>query len=222
MVVAIWLKPMRPARKASTATSSAAFRTVPRFPPASAAARTVSYAGKAPGASGSKARLPHSAGTVVRATEGSRSGNVSAYWIGRRMSGCPSCALYEPSVNSTSECTTLWGWITASILEYGSRYNHLASMTSNALLTRVAESIVIFGPIRQVGWASASSTVRAFVRSAGARNGPPLAVRTRRATDPVPRPGTARSPSARCRPGEAARARRRPARRAAPLPGDPR
>ena len=45
MVVAIWPKPMRPARNASTATSSAAFRMVPRFPPASAAARTVSYAG---------------------------------------------------------------------------------------------------------------------------------------------------------------------------------
>ena len=64
-------------------------------------------------------------------------------------------------MNSTSECTTLWGWITASILEYGSRYSHLASMTSNALLTSVAESIVIFGPIRQVGCASASSTVTA-------------------------------------------------------------
>ena len=32
-------------------------------------------------------------------------------------------------------------------------------MTSNALLTRVAESTVIFGPMRQVGCASASSGV---------------------------------------------------------------
>ena len=150
---------MRPARKASTATSSAAFRMVPRLPPASAAARTASYAGigarreRLEGRGSPTPRAP-----CVRAGEGSRSGKVRAYWIGRRMSGSPSWALYEPSVNSTSECTTLWGWITASILEYGSRYSHLASMTSNALLTRVAESIVIFGPIRQVGWASASST----------------------------------------------------------------
>ncbi len=75
------------------------------------------------------------------------------------MSGSPSWALYEPSVNSTSEWTTLWGWITASILEYGSPYSHLASMTSNALLTSVAESMVIFGPMRQVGCDSASSAV---------------------------------------------------------------
>ena len=87
--------------------------------------------------------------------------------MGRRMSGSPSWALNEPSANSTSECTTLWGWITASILEYGSRYSHLASMTSNALLTSVAESIVIFGPIRQVGCANASDGVTLASSSAG-------------------------------------------------------
>ena len=109
------------------------------------------------------------------------------------MSGRPSWALYEPSANSTSECTTLWGWITASILEYGSRYNHRASMTSNALLTNVAESIVIFGPIRHVGCASASSAVTdASCAASRPRNGPPLAVRTRRSTTSI------RSPTRHC------------------------
>ena len=104
-------------------------------------------------------RCPNRPATSARAGEGCRRGYVSAYWIGRRMSGRPSCALYEPSANSTSECTMLCGWITASILEYGNRYNHRASMTSNALLTSVAESTVIFGPMCQVGCASASSGV---------------------------------------------------------------
>ena len=110
--------------------------------------------------------------------------------MGRRMSGRPSWALYEPSVNSTSECTTLWGWITASILLYGRPYNHLASMASNALLTSVAESMVILGPIRQVGCASASAGVtrlelgRRPVRGTGRRE----AVSTRRATVSMPFP----------------------------------
>ena len=56
-------------------------------------------------------------------------------------------------------------------------------MISSPLFIIVAESIVILGPIFQVGCASASSTVieekEARSRS---RNGPPEAVRTRRAT----------------------------------------
>ena len=47
----------------------------------------------------------------------------------------------------------------------------------------VEESIVIFGPICQVGWASASATVTAASSAAvQPRNGPPLAVRRSRAT----------------------------------------
>src|SRR3954453_213496 len=52
-------------------------------------------------------------------------------------------------------------------------------MTSSPLLTRVAELIVMTGPMAQVGWASASSTLTwarsAFVRP---RKGPPDAVTT--------------------------------------------
>ena len=92
-----------------------------------------------------------------------------------------------------------------------------ASITSNALFTRVAESIVIFGPIRQVGCASASSAVTdASSRRRRARG---TARRWRSGPDArrprcVPRPGTARWPSARCRPGAGGRAGRRRARRA--------
>ena len=109
------------------------------------------------------------------------------------MSGSPSWALYEPSANSTSECTTLWGWITASILEYGSPYSHLASMTSNALLTSVAESIVIFGPMRQVGCAQrlVGRHARPAIAASRPRNGPPLAVSTRRATSAIRSPDQA-------------------------------
>ena len=47
----------------------------------------------------------------------------------------------------------------------------------------VEESMVIFGPIDHVGWASASATVTAPSRSAvKPRNGPPEAVSSRRAT----------------------------------------
>ena len=51
----------------------------------------------------------------------------------------------------------------------------------------VDESTVIFGPIDQVGWASASATVTSPSCSAGQpRNGPPDAVSSRRATSVVP------------------------------------
>ena len=73
------------------------------------------------------------------------------------------------------------------------RYSHLASIASKALLTSVAESIVILGPIRQVGWASASAAVTVASSADGRpRNGPPEAVRIRRATSP------SRSPTRHC------------------------
>src|SRR5829696_8309794 len=56
-------------------------------------------------------------------------------------------------------------------------------MTSRPLFMSVDESIVIFGPIDQVGWARASSIVTsASSARVRPRNGPPLAVRTMRAT----------------------------------------
>src|ERR687896_940402 len=58
-----------------------------------------------------------------------------------------------------------------------------ASISSSPLFIRVAESTVILPPIRQVGCASASSTVTAS-RSVRPRKGPPLAVSTSRSTVP--------------------------------------
>jgi hypothetical protein len=74
ITVAIRGRVIVPARNAATAISSAALRIVPRLPPAAAAARTASYAGKRPGGRGSNARLPHSSGDPWRALDGSRSG----------------------------------------------------------------------------------------------------------------------------------------------------
>ena len=75
------------------------------------------------------------------------------------MSFFASCAISEPSTNSTNEWTADCGWMTTSIFSAGRSKRKCASMISRPLFIIVAESIVIFGPIFQVGCASASSTV---------------------------------------------------------------
>ena len=77
-------------------------------------------------------------------------------------------ASVEPSTNSTIECTTLVGCTTTSIRSKGMPKSRCASITSRPLLTRVAELIVITGPMSQVGWASASSGVTVGQLVAGA------------------------------------------------------
>ena len=117
------------------------------------------------------------------------SGWLSAYWIGIRMSVTPSCASTVPSTNSTSECTTDCGWIRTSIFVAGTSNSQRASITSRPLFMSVAESIVILGPMRQVGCASASSRVMSMKLSRGRfRNGPPEAVSSRRRTSSGRRP----------------------------------
>ena len=75
------------------------------------------------------------------------------------------------------------GWMTTSIREYGTSKRKWASMISKPLFIIVAESTVIFGPIDQLGWCSASSTVMPSKSASGrSRKGPPLAVSTRRRT----------------------------------------
>src|SRR5207249_1664710 len=107
--------------------------------------------------------------------------------MGSSMVGNPTCARTEPSTNSTNACTTDWGCTTTSTASYGSPNRKCASITSSALLTRVAESTVIFFPIFHVGWRSASSTVAPATRSGvQVRNGPPDAAP--RPPSPVPRP----------------------------------
>ncbi len=95
------------------------------------------------------------------------------------MSGRPRCASAAPSWKRTSACTTEVGWRTTSIRSYGTPKRKCASISSSPLFASVAESTVIFGPICQVGWASASSivTVRSCSR-VRPRNGPPDAVST--------------------------------------------
>jgi hypothetical protein len=75
------------------------------------------------------------------------------------MSFLASCAINDPSTYSTKECTHDCGWITTSICSAGTSNRNRASMISSPLFIIVAESIVILGPIFQVGCASASSTV---------------------------------------------------------------
>src|SRR3954447_24105148 len=66
------------------------------------------------------------------------------------------------------------------MLSYGRPKRKCASVTARPLLASVAESIVIFGPIDQVGCASASSGVTSASSSrVRPRSGPPLAVSTR-------------------------------------------
>jgi len=104
------------------------------------------------------------------------------------MSGSPNWATTEPSTNSTSEWTIDSGWINTSILSTGTSNSHRASITSSALFIIVAESIVIFGPIRQTGCDSACSRVTCS-RSWGEapRNGPPEPVsRILRISDDLP------------------------------------
>src|SRR5205823_7523887 len=96
---------------------------------------------------------------------------------------CDNCASTDPSANSTIECTILCGWITTSTCAILTPNNQCASIISSPLLNRLAESIVIFGPMFQVGCLSAWSGVIESKSSRGiSRNGPPDAVRMIRRT----------------------------------------
>ena len=53
----------------------------------------------------------------------------------------------------------LWGWTTTSIWSGSRSKSHLASITSSPLFIRVAESMVIFGPMDQLGCFSAWARV---------------------------------------------------------------
>ena len=100
------------------------------------------------------------------------------------MSGFPSWALLEPSVNSTSEWTMAWGWISTPTRSRGTPKRWCASIVSSALFIMVAESMVTLGPIDQRGCSRACSSVTVARSSAGRlQKGPPVAVRSSRLTD---------------------------------------
>ena len=90
---------------------------------------------------------------------GTRSGHVTAYWMGKHMSEWESCASTEPSTNSTIEWTMLCGWTTTSTRAISTSKSQRASIISSPLLNSVAESMVIFSPMFQVGCRSACSRV---------------------------------------------------------------
>ena len=72
----------------------------------------------------------------------------------------------------------LWGWILTAILSTGASNSQRASNTSSPLFIMVAESMVIFLPMLQLGWLRASAIVTRSSCSTGVfRNGPPEAVR---------------------------------------------
>ena len=84
------------------------------------------------------------------------------------MSGGLACAMVAPSAKVTIEWTIDCGCTTTSMSAYGTSKSRCASISSRPLLTRVAELIVTTGPMSQVGWASASSTVTSASSSARA------------------------------------------------------
>ena len=114
------------------------------------------------------------------------------------MSGGLAWASVDPSTNSTIEWITDCGCTITVIRSIGMSNSRCASITSRPLLTRVAELIVMTGPIAQVGCAMACSGVTsASSARVRPRNGPPLAVSTSRRTSSA-RPPTRHWASAEC------------------------
>src|SRR5256885_15927518 len=91
-----------------------------------------------------------------------------------------------PSTNSNREWIVEWGW-TITLTWSGFRSNkRQASITSNPLFIKVAESMVIRRPIFHVGCAKACSTVIEENSDLGVfRNGPPEAVNQMRSTSDI-------------------------------------
>ncbi len=104
-----------PSRNRATATSSAAIRAADARLPVRPASRAMRRAGKRASSGSRKSRRATAIRSGGAAGDGRRSGCVRAYWMGSRMSGVPSWAFNEPSMNWTAECTTLCGWTTTSI-----------------------------------------------------------------------------------------------------------
>ena len=185
-------KSKSPATKASTQTSLAALNTAGAVRPNSPACRARRTAGKAESSSGKNSQAVASVQSHGLTTSGTRSGHARPSAIGSLMSGGDACTIVEPSTNSIIECTTEVGWTTTSMRSKPMSNSRCASMTSIPLFTRVAELIVITGPMSQVGcaiaWSGVTSASSSRVRP---RNGPPLAVISRRRTSSMISPRSA-------------------------------
>src|SRR5579883_2492025 len=177
MTAAIPGKFNRRSRKACTATSLAAFRATGVSPPACAADCASARQRNFCGSGARKSSLEVFTRSRNSTPEAILSGHASAYAMGVRMSGEPSCAMSEPSRYSTREWMMLCGCTTMSTRSGVSAKRKQASISSSPLFMRVAESTEIFRPITQLGWAQAASGVAAAIASAPqSRNGPPEAV----------------------------------------------
>ena len=143
-------------------------------PPARCRPRSPRLAGPArpPGRprrrAGRTPRSPAWSSRPAGAASGTRSGQARPSAIGISMSGGQAWTSVEPSTNSTIECTTQVGCTTTSMRSKGMPKSRCASITSRPLLTRVAELIVMTGPMSQVGWASACSGVTSASSLGGA------------------------------------------------------
>src|SRR5919106_6059136 len=97
--------------------------------------------------------------------------------MGSLMSGNAACNTTEPSSKKAPPWTTDWRCTTTRTSSNATPKRWCASITSRPLFIMVAESMVIFGPIRHVGCLSASSgpasTSFAFSKE---KKGPPDAV----------------------------------------------
>ena len=102
------------------------------------------------------------------------------YWIGSFMSGTPIWASTEPSENSTPEWKIDWGWMTISTWSRRRPNRFMISIISKPLFIRVAQSIVIFRPIFQVGCLRAMSGVTSARSPLYLAKAPPEAVRITR------------------------------------------
>jgi len=102
--------------------------------------------------------------------------------MGSRMSGGDACAIVAPSVNSTIEWIIDCGWTTTSMRSYGMANSRCASITSSALLTRVAELVVMSLPMSRSDGPAPPSGHVGHLLAERPRNGPPLAVRISRRT----------------------------------------
>ena len=159
------------ARNAATATSFAALKAHGCVPPALRPCARARACGNVSRSGGSNSRVE-----PVREVERRRPASPRARGTSGRTRSARACpgsrgaASEAPSRKRTSACTTEVGWTTTSIRSYGSPKRKCASISSRPLFASVAESIVIFGPMLQVGCASASARrdVRELVARAAA------------------------------------------------------
>ena len=174
----------RPSRNRATAASLAAFRAAPAVPPRRITSKPRSRQGNVSRSGGSKCSANGRVQVEPRARarrrgrdRSGRTGSAAACRAAR--AGRSRCRRRtRPSSGRRSRDGS-----TTSICSGSSSNSQRASITSSALFISVAESIVIFGPICQVGCLRASSGVTSASSAADLpRNGPPDDVRMTRRT----------------------------------------